>query len=229
MRIILVLILFIGFILPSFSIEQDGTMTIEEYARYLEAGFMDDEEENEEDEEYEEYSTEDEAIRPDSTPVKLRAEKSDVIETYKQVYMNENTKNELLKMGNLTIFSENKGELSDYMTKQLKSSMNAKYKLNKFIDLNAGHETWYVNPDATLGARKLYFNPRLNLTKNLYFDYTGKFNEVNKNIEQEVGFNFKPKFLKDNASFGVKAGSVMNSSGETQSQKIKFTSDFYFD
>jgi len=219
--------------MPSYSIEQDGTMTIEEYAFYLESGFMEDEEEEEiipefqiKEKESEKYNSEDE-IKPDSFPVKLKAGKSNVIESYKKVYEEEKTKNEFFKRGKLTVFSDNKGELSDYMTKELKTSINANYKLNKLIDINAGHETRYVNPDATLGARKFYFNPRLNLSKNLYFDYTGKFSETNKNVEQEVGLNFKPKFLHDSASFGIKAGSTINSEGENQSRKVKFTSDFY--
>ena len=230
MKKILILLIFIsGVFCPSYSIDENGFMDIDEYSRLFEEGEFEEEEEVEFQPVQKEKLNYDknDVIKPDSTPYELKVQKTAPVNIYKVEYKEQNAKNELLKTKRLNIYSDGKGELSDYMTKQLKTSVNANYKVNKFFDLNAGHETLYVNPNANLGSRKLYVNPKLKLSKEIYLDYTGKFNETNENIEQEVGLNFKPKFLKDSASFGLKAGSTMNKEGETQSQKVKFTSDFY--
>lgn len=167
------------------------------------------------------------SIYLDNKTIELKVEKNNIIAPYKETYKKGSAKNEFYKTDKFTVFSDSSIETNKYMKNDFKSTINANYKLNNAIDLNAGHEVWYVNSDATLGDRKIYVNPRLNVTDNMYLDYKGKYNEINKNVEQEVGLNYKPKILKDSASFGVSAGTTTNEQNDTHSSKVKFTTDFY--
>ncbi len=166
-------------------------------------------------------------ISPDAAPIELHLEKNEIFTPIKEVYEPVSSSHEIFSEGKFSIFSQNSKEMSDYMTTDWKSSANASYSFNKNFTLNAGQETKYVNPDASLGSRKLYVNPHFNLTDRVYLDYTGRYNQNNGNIEQEVGVNYKPKFLKNAANFGMKASSVSNEDNGFQSGRLKFTSDLF--
>lgn len=207
------------FCIPSFSTED---------------GFMEDENETIQEPvfkllEKEKIETENaEIITTKNAPVKLNIERLHFLDSYKEFFSAPDAKVDLYSANGFTLFSDGKKELSDYMTDNFKSTMNASYIVNETWSLRAGHEIWYVNPNASVGARKFYFNPRLNLTKNCYFDYVSKYNQTSKNIEQEVGFNYKPKLFREAASFGIKASTVIDSdTNEFKSKKIKFSTDFY--
>lgn len=220
---------------PLFAIADDAfySMDTDEYSKLFEEGFFNDEEIVENEYEIKKPSIkkkkieEKNAIYLDNKPIELKVEKSSTVAPYKETYKGNSAKNEFYKSDKFTIFSNSSLETNKYMKNDFKSTMNASYKLNNAIDLNAGHEVWYVNSDATMGDRKIYINPKLNVTDNLYLDYKGKYNEINKNVEQEVGLNYKPKILKDSASFGVSAGTTTNEHNDTHSGKVKFTTDFY--
>ena len=216
------LLILIGGFQPSYS-NEDTYDSFEEYEKMFEMGFFEDEESVDTEEEQaikphlkEKANLEGkDVIKPEFKELKLKTGKADNIDVYKEEYKRESGRNDLVKNGKFTVYSESTKENRDQCMKtDLKSTVNASYKVNKNVDLRAGQEVWYVNP-------------RLNVTDNMYLDYTGKYNESNKNLEQEVGVNVKPKVFKDNASFGVKAGTTINEEGETQSQKLKFTTDFY--
>lgn len=236
MKKILILLLFLITPLAVCADDSFYSMSIEEYSRLFEAGLLDDDEDEDiESEDIQEKKpvlkkknkTDNDAIKLDNAPIELKIKKNGEIPVYKETYKGESAKNSLFESDKFKIYSDSSKELNKYMHNDLKTTMNATYKINNALDLNAGHEVWYVNQDATLGAKKVYINPRLNLTKRFYLDYTGKFNETNKDIEQEVGVNYKPKIFKDAASFGVKAGTTINDQKETQTGKLKFTTDFY--
>ncbi len=222
--------------------DDSSYMSLEEYERFFELGFFDetppDDIKNEEENAIQEktgelklkekFDLESDVITLEEQPFKLNAGKTDFLDSYREVFKIEDSKNELLKTGNLTLFSDTTKELSDYMTNNYKSSMNMNYNVNNAVSLRAGQEIWYVNPDASLGSKKLYVNPSLNLTDNFSMGYTGRYNMTTKNIEQEVGLKYKPKLFKDSASFGVSASTVINENNQVQSKKVKFSTDLYF-
>ncbi len=233
--LILIITFFLGTLSSfAYSTDEDGFMTLDEYSRYFEGGFEEDEECEPIEEEYEpsklkdriDYNGQD-VVKLEVPSIQLRVEKVEFLDPYRQVFQEPVTKNDLLKVGKLTIFSDSKKELSDYMTDNLKTTMNASYKVNDVLDIRGGQEIWYVNPNARLGAKKVYFNPRLNITNSCYLDYISRYNERNRNLEQEVGLNYKPRIFNDNASFGIKAGTIINDNHEIQSQKLKFSTDWY--
>lgn len=231
------IILMLGALLsPSFAQDNSSYMSLDEYSRFFEIGFMDEETRQEEPEEDKFAPVLKEkidlngadVIGLETEPVKLRIEKLNFLDPYREVFQTPDARVNLLKTEKFTLFSDGKKELSDYMTNNFKSTMNMSYDCNKLLSLRAGYEVWYVNPNASVGAKKVYFNPRVNLTDRLFLDYVSKYNQTSENIEQEVGFNYSPKIFKDAASFGIKASGVINSeTNELQSKKLKFTTDFY--
>ncbi|MCD8024290.1 MAG: hypothetical protein LUE64_02015, partial [Candidatus Gastranaerophilales bacterium] len=196
----------------------------------IENNFEEDEEENEihtlKMKEKFDFEGED-IIKLEDTSLKLKIEKNGYTEPYRKTLEIPNSQVNLIKTEKFTFFADAKKELSDYMTNNVKSTMNMSYDINEHIMLRAGHEVWYVNPNAAVGAKKFYFNPRIYLTKRCYLDYTGKYNQTTKNTEHEAGFNYKPGIFKENAGFGIKASATVNDNNEIQSRKLKFTTDFY--
>lgn len=234
--LILLTILLFGIFNPVFSIDDSSYMSIDEYSRFFEMGFMDEEEPSEEKTEEpfvpklkEKFDLDGkEVIGLEEAPVKLNIERVEFLDPYREVFQPPKSRNDLFKRDKFTLFSDGSKELSDYMTNNFKSTMNISYDLNDTLMLRAGHETWYVNPNASVGAKKFYFNPRVNLTDRCYLDYISRYNQTSKNIEQEVGLNYRPKLFKDAASFGIKASTVIdNETHEVQSGKLKFSTDLY--
>ncbi len=233
------LFLFIIFFLttvPSFSLDDSSYMSLDEYEKLFELGFMDEDEINEDKSEdtFELKKKEninykaDDVIVPDiSSGTKLKIEKTDFLEPYREVFKNQETGFELLKGKNLKIYSDNSKEMSDYMTNNLKTTTNLSFDVTKYLTLKTGYENWYVNPNASIGAKKFFFNPKLKLTESFYLDYISRYNCTSKNYESELGLNYKPRFFKDTANFSIKASSVINQNNETQSSRLKFTSDWY--
>lgn len=224
---------------PSFAIDDSSYMSIDEYSRFFELGLLD--EENKEEENTQDAK---ETFKPQlkekidldgddvigielGEPLKINIEKTGFFDTYKEEYKEEDAKNSLFETEKFSIFSDSSKELSSYMTNNLKSTFNAKYDFNDNLSLKAGHEAWYVNPDATIGSKKFYINPRINLTERFYLDYTGRFNQTTENIEQEVGVKYRPRIFKDTAEFGVQATTIMNNDNQVQSKRLKFTTDLY--
>lgn len=225
---------------PVYSIDDFQYMSIDEYSKFFELGFFDDTKQTDFDESNTEIREEkftpklkekvditSDVIELERQPVKLNIGKTEFLDSYKEVFKEQTGRNELLKTGNLTLFSDTTEELSNYMTINYKSSMNMKLHLNKNMALQAGQEIWYVNPDASLGSKKFYVNPSLKLGGGVSLNYTGRYNQTSKNIEQEVGLNYSPKLFKDNAKFGVSASTIINDNNEVQSKKIKFSTDLY--
>ena len=232
-KTVIILAFIFGILTPVYAGDDFYDMSIEEYSKYFELGLTD-EDDAEHHDEFEakkpvlkSKANDSEVIKSEIKPIELKIERKAEVAPYRETKPSESSRNELVKTEKLTIFSDTKSELSDYMTNNIKSSVNASYKVNKAVDFKMGQEVWYVNPDASLGARKLYINPRLNLSKTVYMDFTGKYDERSKDIEQEIGINYKPKVFKDNASFGIKAGSKTNEQKDIQSGKLKFTTDWY--
>lgn len=217
-KIFLIFIIFSGFFFPSYS-EEYGFMENEKAEEEIGFQFL----------KKEKIETENaETITVQSSPIKLNIEKVRFLDSYSEVFNPLDARADLYKTERLTLFSDGKKELSDYMTDNFKSTMNMSYKINEDLTLRAGHEVWYVNPNASIGAKKFYFNPRINLAKNCYLDYVSKFNQTSKNFEHEVGFNYKPGLFKDAASFGLKASATIDSdTNELKSKKLKFSTDFY--
>ena len=153
----------------AYSIDDSSYMSLDEYSQFFELGFFDEAPQtNEAFEEQEETFTPKlkekvdltgDVITPDKEPIKLQVGKTEFLESYKEAFKEEESKNELLKAGNLSIFSDTTEEQSSYMTNNYKSSMNMKLDLNKNMTVQAGQEIWYVNPDASLGSKKFYVNP----------------------------------------------------------------------
>ena len=239
-KTLITLLLSIGLFCPlglAYSMDDSSYMSIDEYSKFFELGFFDEAPQtNEEFEEQEEIFTPKlkekvdltgDVITPDKEPIKLQVGKTEFLESYKEAFREEESKNELLKAGSLSIFSDTTEEQSSYMTNNYKSSMNMKLDLNKNMTVQAGQEIWYVNPDASLGSKKLYINPSLNLGKGVSLNYTGRYNQTSRNIEQELGVNYKPSIFKDAASFGVSASTIMNTDKEVQSGRLKFSTDLY--
>lgn len=222
-KIFLIIIMLLSFS-PVFSMDDSSYMSLEEYEKFFELGLT---EQPETQKPKLKEKIDHDVIRLTDEPIKLNIEKTSIFAPYKESYKEENAKTELFKTEKFKLYSEGTKELSDYMTNNLKTTVNATYAFNDVFSVKTGHETWYVNPDASLGSKKFYFNPRLNLNEKVYLDYISKFNQTNKNIEQEVGVNYKPSLFKDNASFGVKATTVFNSDNEVQSRRLKFSTDFY--
>lgn len=208
-------------------------MSVDEYSKLFEMGFMGDECNQEEEYHFELKEKEKNEIEPDAikleteNKIKLKVEKTEFLEPYKLIFNTPTSKVELLKTDKFSLYSDGTRELSDYMTNNFKTTMNISYTVNPTFTFMAGNEVWYVNPNASIGAKKIYFNPRINISKNLYLDYISKYNQTSKYIEQEVGLNYVPKAFKNNAVFGVKASGVMDDGHEMQSRKLKFTTDFY--
>ena len=221
----------------AYSIDDSSYMSIDEYSQFFELGFFDEAPQtNEAFEEQEETFTpklkekvdlESDVITLDKEPIKLQVGKTEFLESYKEAFRKEESKNELLKSGSLSIFSDTTEEQSSYMTNNYKSSMNLRYDLNKNMAVQAGQEIWYVNPDASLGSKKFYINPSVNIGKGVFLNYTGRYNQTSRNIEQELGVNYKPSVFKDAASFGVSASTIMNTDKEVQSGRLKFSTDLY--
>lgn len=221
----------------AFSTDDSSYMSIDEYSQFFELGFFDEAPQtNEAFEEQEEIFTPKlkekvdltgDVITPDKEPIKLQVGKTEFLESYKEAFKEEESKNELLKAGKLSIFSDTTEEQSSYMTNNYKSSMNMKLDLNKNMTVQAGQEIWYVNPDASLGSKKFYINPSFYLGKGVSLNYTGRYNQTSRNIEQELGLNYKPSIFKDAASFGVSASTIMNTDKEVQSGRLKFSTDLY--
>ena len=239
-KLITLLLLFLGVFCPqisAYSADDPSCMSIDEYSQFFELGFFDDAPQTgeafEEQEETftpklkEKVDLSGDVITPDKEPIKLQVGKTEFLESYKEAFKQEESKNELLKAGSLSIFSDTTEEQSSYMTNNYKSSMNMKLDLNKNMTVQAGQEIWYVNPDASLGSKKLYVNPSLYLGKGVSLNYTGRYNQTRRNIEQELGVNYKPSFFKDTASFGVSASTIMNTDKEVQSGRLKFSTDLY--
>ena len=232
MKKLIIIFILLALGLPVYSNDNFYDMSIEEYSKYFEAGYDFDDEEKSDSEEFVPKEKEKidlegkDVIKLNNTPIELKINQNLNIEPYEETFIQKNGKNEMFKTERLTLFSDTSKELSNYMTKNLKTSVNAHYRLNDTFDLKAGHEIWYVNPNASLGAKKVYINPRLNLSDSFYLDFLESYNEKNKNVEQEFGVNYMPKLFNNNASFGVKAGSTTNQ-GQLQSKKVKFSTDLY--
>ena len=143
----------------AYSIDDSSSMSLDEYSQFFALGFFDEAPQtNEAFEEQEETFTPKlkekvdltgDVITPDKEPIKLQVGKTEFLESYKEAFKEEESKNELLKAGNLSIFSDTTEEQSSYMTNNYKSSMNMKLDLNKNMTVQAGQEIWYVNPDAS--------------------------------------------------------------------------------
>lgn len=230
------LIILFGIFNPSFAIDDSSYMSLDEYATFFELGIVDDVQFDEEviqDEPFvpklkEKFNLEKgDVIGVEEEPIKLQIEKEAFLEPYKEVFIEPDSKYNILETNKFSLFSDGSKEQSNYMTNYFKSTINASYDFNNKFSLYAGHETWYVNPNASLGARKFFFNPRYNLTDSFYIDYAGKYNHSSKYIEQEVGLNFKPKKLNDAAKFGLKATSITNDNKQIQTQRLKFETDWY--
>ena len=221
----IILFIFLGFFAQALA-EENFETTFNEYARDFEMGFTDEENEPKfELKQKEEYINEGDEIIELTPLAPKKAGKTKSVK-YKNTEKENIGKTELYKKDNFIIYSTGEIVKSDYMTEDFKTSLNADYKLNDFIKLKAGHEVKYVNPNANINSKKLFFNPSLNLGKNVSVDYTGKFNENGKNFEQEIGFKYKPAFLKNSASFGLTTGAVINDN-EVQSKNFKFSTDLY--
>lgn len=228
------LIILLGIFNPSFAIDDSSYMSLDEYSQFFELGIIDDE--VEETTNGTTYTpklkeklivNEKDVIGVDEEPIKLQVEKEVFLEPYKEIFITPDSKYNILETERFSLFSNGSKELSSYMTNNFKQTVNASYDLSDKVSLYAGHETWYVNPNASLGARKFFFNPRLNLTESFYVDYAGKYNHSSKYIEQEVGLNFKPKKLHDTAKFGLKATSIMNDNKQVQTKRLKFETDLF--
>lgn len=220
---------------PLFAIDDTSYMSLDEYSRFFELGVIDEEKAAEEKEEpfkpqlKEKIDLEGEDVIGIELGelLKINIEKTGFFDTYTKEYEQETAKHNIVQTDKFSIFSDSTKELSSYMTHNLKSSFNAKYDFNDNLSLKAGHESWYVNPDATIGSKKFYINPRVYLTDRFYLDYTGRFNQTTKNIEQELGVNYRPRIFNDSAAFGVQASTIMNNNNQIQSQRLKFTTDLY--
>ncbi len=238
MNKILIFLLVLFFALPAYSLD-DNIRPFEDYNWEMEYGFeLEDREEEVLKEETYEIEPEitlnskndnSKTYDNNSNVQKLKIEKVEYVDKLRETFRPQKTVDELYNDGKLKIYGEGKKELSDYMTDNFKSSLGLTYSLSKHIDISAGQENTYVNPDATLGSRKFYFNPRINFTEDFYIDYSTRYDAISDNFEQEVGINYKPKIFHDNTKFAVKASETINrETGMKKSNSLKFSTDFYF-
>ncbi len=128
-----------------------------------------------------------------------------------------------IKNGDFSLQSTSKKTRSDYFENALNQRTEAKYS-KKYFEVSTGYETKYDNPDASQSSKNVFLAPKLKLNDEVSVIFNNKVDPMGTKFEQEVGLNFKPKFLP-HSTFGVAGGTtVRNDSGE-RTQKMKFNTD----
>jgi|GEM_PF-6304243 len=128
-----------------------------------------------------------------------------------------------VKRGNFSLNSTSRKTKNDYFENALNQRTEARYS-KKYFEVGAGYETKYDNPDASLSTKNVFLSPKINISEEVSLILNNRVDPMGTRFEQEVGLNFKPKFLP-NSIFGVTGGTtIRNNSGET-TRKMKFSTD----
>lgn len=125
--------------------------------------------------------------------------------------------------GDFSLQSTSRKTKNDYLKDTLNQRTEAKYS-KKHFEVSTGYETKYENPDASMSTKNIFLAPKIKLTDEVSVIFNNKVDSTGTKFEQEVGLNFKPKFLP-HSIFGVSGGTtIRNDSGE-KTQKMKFNTD----
>lgn len=155
--------------------------------------------------------------------LKLNIEKT-VPESYRETNKTEKAGVEI-NLGGVSLFSNSKTELNDYMTTDYKSTMGAVLNPKGRLSVASGMEIKHQNPNASINSKKLYVSSDLRLSDDISLSFANKFNREAKTYENEFGIKYRPKFFKD-GNFGITTGAVFDEEA-IKSQNIKFSTDLF--
>lgn len=125
--------------------------------------------------------------------------------------------------GDFSLQTTSRKTKNDYLKDTLNQRTEAKYS-KKHFEVSTGYETKYENPDASLSTKNVFLAPKIKLNDEVSVIFNNKVDSTGTKFEQEVGLNFKPKFLP-HSIFGVSGGTTIRNDSGQKTQKMKFNTD----
>lgn len=200
---ILVLVLFLSFLMPSFAEEN-----------FFEASIKFDEETETI------YLENPMAFKYDTgiKEVKKMSAKEELSKT------KDKTQEAIFKKNNISIESNYKKEKSEFLTDKLSNKQMIKYDNDRII-LSAGISNTYEYANLSKAKRKFFFSPQFRINKHIILGLDNAINTGSGLIEQGASIRYVPYFLK-NSSLGLR-GSLKQREDNTYAKKFELNSEFY--